>query len=177
MPQQILQIQSIFVDFHHLTREYCIRVTLYWNILFCWLIILELNGMVWQGLMGWSRKNAGWREGAIENNESFPAVCQGRRFLELLLMWSQLWCQPGEMNVIYNRNHLLIIRQTKVFTSNSRIKWRQRVQEIRWLLLSINYTSWQRMVTGLNPNAGLRNKQLQESTVYLKAGVRKKSVQ
>lgn len=35
---------------------------------------------------GGSRKTAGWREGAIENDESSPAVCQGRRFVELLLI-------------------------------------------------------------------------------------------
>lgn len=31
-------------------------------------------------------KKAGWGKGAIENDESSPAVCQGRRFLKLLLI-------------------------------------------------------------------------------------------
>lgn len=101
--------------------------------------------MVRQWLMGWSRKNAGWREGAIENDESSPAVCQGRRFLELLRMWSQLGCHPGEMNVIYDnsRNHSLIMRWGKsLYKATAELNESKVYRIYRWLLPTslITYT-------------------------------------
>ena len=42
--------------------------------------VTEANGVKQE------KKKAGWGERAIEDDESGPAVCQGRRFLELLLI-------------------------------------------------------------------------------------------
>lgn len=56
---------------------------------------------VWQRLMGWSKKKAGRGKQAIENDECNPAVSQGRRFLELLLIWSRFGRHPGKSCVLF----------------------------------------------------------------------------
>lgn len=106
---------------HHRTRKYCIVKGIFLgksSRCFFWLMIFELN--IWATeANGEKRKTAGKEERAIANDESSPTVCQSRRFLELLLIWSQLGCHPGELSVIYDhsRNHLLIIRWRRFSTA------------------------------------------------------------
>lgn len=92
--------------------------------------------MVRQRLMGWSRKNAGWRKRAIESDEFCPAVCQGRRFLELLLIWSQSGCHPGELSVIYDNSRDQLAHhqvEESLHQATAQLTGGNEVREFRWL--------------------------------------------